>query len=56
MPERPPIFYHDDFAEHVNIGWRIEPGVPDPANPLIEPKYPWDSGCPFGHGTMSPNI
>lgn len=52
MEARPPIFFTDDFAEHVNIGWRIEPGVPDPANPLMEPKYPWDSGCPFSHGTV----
>jgi len=51
-PPRPPIFFADDFAERVNVGWRIEPGVPDPANPLIEPKYPWDAGCPFSHGTV----
>lgn len=52
MDARPPIFFGDDFAERVNIGWRIEPGVPDPANPLIEPKHPWDAGSPFSHGTV----
>ncbi|MFH0965763.1 MAG: hypothetical protein V2A58_17330 [Planctomycetota bacterium] len=52
MAARPPIFLADDFVEHVNVGWRIEPGVSDPANPLIEPKYPWDSGCTFSHGTV----
>jgi len=52
MSPRPPIFYSDDFVEHVNVGWRIEPGVPDPANPLLEPQYPWDSGCAFSHGTV----
>lgn len=42
----------DDFVERENLGWRIEPGVPDPSNPLIEPKYPWDSAATFVSGTI----
>ncbi len=49
---RPPIFFADDFAQRINVGWRVEPGAPDPANPLIEPEHPWDDGCPFSHGTV----
>ena len=26
--------------------------VPDPSNPLIEPKHPWDAGCPFSGAIM----
>ena len=25
-------------------GWRVEPGTPDPQNPLIEGEMPWDRG------------
>ena len=49
----PPTILADDFLEHSKIAWRIEPAVEDPANPLLEPEYPWDSavvGC--GHGTV----
>ena len=36
-----------------NIGWRIEQAVQEPANPLLEPKYPWDTGMfGSGHGTV----
>ena len=42
----------EDMAERDAIGWRLEKAVLDPANPLIEPKYPWDSGCGFAHGTF----
>jgi alpha-L-fucosidase len=42
----------EDIAERDAIGWRLEKAVLDPANPLIEPKYPWDSGCGFAHGTF----
>ena len=42
----------EDMAERDYIGWRMEKAVLDPANPLIEPKYPWDSGCGFAHGTF----
>ncbi len=42
----------EDLAERDNVAWRMEQGVLDPANPLIEPHYPWDAGCPFTHGTF----
>jgi hypothetical protein len=49
----PPMIFADDFVEHVNIGWRVEPAVPDPHNPLLEPAFPWDSASPcVGHGTV----
>ncbi len=49
----PPMFYQDDFVEHMNIAWRVEQAELDPNNPLIEPKYPWDSASAcFGHGTV----
>ena len=41
------------FLQLNNIAWRIEPGALDPANPLFEPRFPWDNGgfgC--GHGTV----
>ena len=47
----PPMILADDFIEHHDIGWRIEPGFQDPENPLIEPRYPWDAGATFSHGT-----
>ena len=50
--ETPPLIYDDNFAERLNIAWRIEPGKKDPNNPLIEPKYPWDSATVFSHGTV----
>jgi hypothetical protein len=48
----PPMIFADDFVERHKIAWRIEQAQQDPANPLLEPKYPWDDavvGC--GHGT-----
>ena len=42
----------EDFIERSNIAWRVEPGEQDPANPLLEPKYPWDTGCVFLHGSI----
>ena len=48
----PPMILSDDFEEHRNIAWRIEPGVQDPDNPLMAPKYPWDAGATFSHGTV----
>jgi len=52
MSDNPPYIFADDFCEHQNIGWRIEPGKADPANPLIEPKFPWDSAAAF----VSPTV
>ena len=48
----PPMIFEDQFAEHRNIAWRVERGKPDPANPLMEPAYPWDSASPFNGGTV----
>lgn len=48
----PPMILSDDFVEHRNIAWRIEPGVQDSNNPLLPPKYPWDAGATFSHGTV----
>ncbi len=49
----PPMFFQDDFVEHNLVAWRIEPGELDPNNPLLEPKYPWDTPAPcIGHGTV----
>lgn len=49
----PPMILADDFVEHRNVAWRIEPGAQDPNNPLLEPKYPWDDAVPCsGHGTV----
>jgi len=42
----------DDFLEHHKIAWRMEPGRKDPDNPLMSPKYPWDLGAVFAHGTV----
>ena len=41
-----------DFPEKHNIAWRIEPAQDDTANPLIEPKYPWDEGSIASYGTV----
>jgi len=52
MPELyPPMLLTDRFVECSKIAWRMEPGVKDPNNPLMEPKYPWDAGATFSHGT-----
>ena len=42
----------EDMAERDSIAWRVESAVTDPANPLIAPHYPWDSGTTFGNGTF----
>ena len=47
----PPMILSDTFAETRNLAWRMEPGRKDPNNPLMSPKFPWDSGCVFSHGT-----
>ena len=48
----PPMILADDFVERENIAWRVEPGLPDPDNPLMKPEYPWDAGATFIHGTV----
>ena len=53
IPPPPPIFFQDDFVERHRIAWRVEPGLPDPANPLLEGETPWDdTTCAVGHGTI----
>ncbi len=42
----------EDIADRDTVAWRVEPAVVDSANPLIEPRYPWDSGATFAHGTF----
>ncbi|HJN40028.1 MAG TPA: hypothetical protein QGH28_07605 [Chloroflexota bacterium] len=42
----------EDLAQRDRIAWRTESAAVDPANPLIEPRYPWDSGAAFSHGTV----
>ena len=49
----PAMIFADDFDERFRIAWRIEPGMQDPNNPLVEPRYPWEElvVC-SGHGTV----
>jgi hypothetical protein len=42
----------EDMAERQAIAWRVEPAFPDQANPMIEPRYPWDMSATFGNGTF----
>jgi hypothetical protein len=41
-----------DFEDLDFCAWRIEPGQPDPHNPLVEPAMPWDAGGVLAHGTV----
>ena len=47
------MILEDDIAEQEQVGWRLESGILDSNNPMIEPKYPWDSGATFSHGTFA---
>lgn len=49
---RLPLLMPDDFETMHLVSWRVEPGVPDPRNPLLEPAMPWDSGGIMAHGTV----
>ena len=51
-PEILPFVMPDDFTDLKAVAWRVEPGRPDPANPLLEPEMPWDAGGVFSHGTV----
>src|SRR5438045_1532971 len=42
----------EDFVQKHNVAWRVELAEEDPANPLLEPKFPWDSAGVFSHGTV----
>ena len=46
-----PFLMPDDFEELNMVAWRVEQGQPDPHNPLVEPKMPWDLEGVFAHGT-----
>lgn len=49
---RLPLLMPDDFEALQLVAWRVEVGVPDPHNPLLEPAMPWDSGGVMAHGTV----
>ncbi len=49
---RLPLLMPDEFESMQLVSWRVELGVPDPANPLLEPAMPWDSGGIMAHGTV----
>ena len=42
----------EDMATRDKVNWRMERALQDPANPLLEPFYPWDSGAVFTHGSV----
>ena len=42
----------EDFVEKHNVAWRVELATDEPANPLMEPEYPWESAAVFSHGTV----
>ncbi|SVE54512.1 uncharacterized protein METZ01_LOCUS507366, partial [marine metagenome] len=41
-----------DFENLNLVAWRVEQGIPDTNNPLLEPEMPWDAGGVFAHGTV----
>src|SRR5438876_12375170 len=47
-----PFLMAEDFEALDFCAWRIEPGEPDPHNPLVEPAMPWDAGGVLAHGTV----
>jgi hypothetical protein len=51
-PARMPLLMPDDFRDLHLCGWRVEPGQPDPNNPLIEGETPWDRGGVGIHGSV----
>lgn len=50
--ERLPLLMPDEFESLHLVAWRVEMGVPDAKNPLLEPAMPWDSGGIMAHGTV----
>jgi hypothetical protein len=50
--ERMPLLMPGEFESLHLVAWRVEQGVPDPHNPLLEPAMPWDSGGIMAHGTV----
>jgi hypothetical protein len=51
MDEPLPFLHPDLFTHRHNTAWRVEPGRRDPVAPVLAPRYPWDSGAVFAHGT-----
>ncbi len=49
---RMPLLMPDDFESLKLVAWRVEEGVQDSNNPLLEPAMPWDSGGVMAHGTV----
>lgn len=49
---RMPLLMPDDFESLQLVAWRVEQGVPDSNNPLLEPAMPWDAGGVMAHGTV----
>jgi hypothetical protein len=47
-----PFLMAEDFEDLDFCAWRVEPGRPDPHNPLVEPGMPWDAGGVLAHGTV----
>ena len=47
-----PFLMAEDFEDLDFCAWRIEPGHPDPHNPLLEPAMPWDAGGVLAHATI----
>jgi hypothetical protein len=47
-----PFLMAEDFEDLDFCAWRVEPGRPDTANPLVEPAMPWDAGGVLAHGTV----
>ena len=52
VARRMPLLMPDDFQELNLVSWRVEQGVPDSHNPLLEPEMPWDSEGVMAHGTV----
>lgn len=50
--QRLPLLMPGDFESLHLVAWRVEQGVPDPNNPLLEPARPWDAGGIMAHGTV----
>jgi len=47
-----PFLMASDFEDLNLVAWRVEQGIEDPRNPLLEPEMPWDLGGVFSHGTV----
>jgi hypothetical protein len=47
-----PFLIAEEFEDLDFCAWRVEPGQPDPHNPLLEPAQPWDLGSVAAHGTV----